>query len=209
MRVLQIAFVVLIGWGLPLWASDKIQALFDHEEKLLIRAGEAHLVGLIQGSEDAGLSSDLYSSDWLEALPAAQGGDEWQCLTEALYFEARGETIMGQFAVAEVIVNRMKSKKFPDSICGVVNQGTGRRYACQFTYTCDGRPEHIANEGAWERVGKVARASLDEKVPLNLTDGATFYHTTGVNPSWASKFTRVAQYGVHLFYRPPLRTANR
>ncbi len=73
------------------------------------------------------------SKSSLAAMPVADGGPDWHCLTEALYFEARGESVKGQIAVAEVILNRVASPKFPDSVCAVVNQGTGRKYACQFT----------------------------------------------------------------------------
>lgn len=141
-----------------------------------------------------------YSRAWLASQPRASGGDDWACLTEALYFEARGETIKGQFAVAEVILNRVDSPRFPNTVCSVVNQGTGRKFACQFTYTCDGRAEHFNNPKAYEDVGKVARAAL-EGAPRRLTSGATYYHTTAVSPRWSRKFRRTARIGVHLFYR--------
>lgn len=141
-----------------------------------------------------------YSRTWLAAQPRANGGNDWSCLTEALYFEARGETIKGQFAVAEVILNRVDSARFPNSVCGVVNQGTGRKFACQFTYTCDGRAERVNEPQAYEDVGKVARAAL-AGAPRRLTSGATFYHTTAVRPRWSRKFRRTAAIGVHLFYR--------
>ncbi|MEP4638970.1 MAG: cell wall hydrolase, partial [Yoonia sp.] len=148
-----------------------------------------------------------YNNAYLASLPTATGGPQWQCLSEALYFEARGETAKGLFAVAEVIMNRVDSNAYPNSLCGVINQGTGRKYACQFTYTCDGRPEVISEPAAWRRVGKVARLLIDG-ADRNLTDGATHYHTTAVNPSWARVFPRTAKYGVHLFYRQPTRTAS-
>lgn len=142
----------------------------------------------------------LHSEAWIRAQPVAKGGAQWQCLTEALYFEARGETAAGLFAVAEVILNRVESARYPDDVCSVINQGTGKRYACQFTYTCDGRPEHINDSDAYVRVGKVARAMLDG-APRTLTDGALFYHTHAVAPSWSRVFDRTASIGVHHFYR--------
>jgi len=149
-----------------------------------------------------------YSLDWIKAMPAAKGGDAWQCLTEALYFEARGETLKGQFAVAEVILNRVDSSSFPNSVCGVIHQGTGKRYQCQFTYTCDGYPEAIREPGAWTRVGKVARIMLDGAT-RGLTEGATHYHTRAVSPRWARKFPLTASIGVHRFYRMPTRLSKR
>lgn len=148
-----------------------------------------------------------YSKDFLSTQPPASGGEEWRCLAEALYFEARGESIKGQFAVAEVILNRVASRRFPNSVCSVVNQGTGKRFQCQFTYTCDGAKEVISEKTAWRRVGKVARLMLDG-APRKLTEGATHYHTKAVNPRWSRKFARTTTIGVHHFYRMPTRTAS-
>lgn len=136
----------------------------------------------------------------LDALEAPDGNAQWECLTEALYFEARGETVEGQYAVAEVILNRVDHGNYPDTVCGVVNQGTGRPFACQFTYTCDGNPENISDPAAWNRLGNIARIMIDG-APRDLTAGATHYHADRVNPRWASLFSRTAEIGVHLFYR--------
>lgn len=155
----------------------------------------------------ATLGEEIFTTSWLASQPKATGSAEFKCLAEALYFEARGETVKGQFAVAEVIRNRVQSKRFPSSYCGVINQGTGKKYQCQFTYTCDGRPEVVSEPAAYARVAKVARATLDGKSP-DITHGATFYHTTAVRPSWSRKFTNTARFGVHLFYRRGVRTAS-
>lgn len=141
-----------------------------------------------------------YSPKWLATLPKPRQDEESRCLTEALYFEARGETIKGQFAVAEVIMNRVENPRYPNSVCGVINQGTGRKYACQFTFTCDGRPEVINEPAMFARLGKVARAMIDG-IDRPLTGGATHYHTSAVAPAWASRLTRTAKIGVHRFYR--------
>ena len=148
-----------------------------------------------------------YDRDWLALQPRPTGDAEWRCLSEALYFEARGESVRGQFAVGEVILNRVDSANFPNTICGVINQGTGRRYACQFTYTCDGRAEVIREPTAWQRVGKVARLLIDG-APRDLTDGATHYHTKSVSPRWSRIYPRTATVGFHHFYRQPTRTAS-
>lgn len=160
--------------------------------------GSLPKVGISSKSPE--ISADIYSAKWLASQPAPQKDAEWKCLTEALYFEARGETIKGQFAVAEVIMNRVDHPRYPNSVCGVIHQGTGRKYACQFTFTCDGHPEHVNEPAAYARLGKVARAILDG-TERGLTAGATHYHTTAVVPSWASRLTRTAKIGVHRFYR--------
>lgn len=141
-----------------------------------------------------------YSADQLDAMPRARGNRHWACLAEALYFEARGETTEGQFAVAEVILNRVDSPNYPNSICEVVNQGTGRRNACQFSYTCDGQPEDVTETAMHDRLGKIARVMINGG-PRDLTHGATHYHANWVNPSWARSFPQTAEIGVHLFYR--------
>jgi hypothetical protein len=141
-----------------------------------------------------------YDARWLARQPAATGGAEFQCLAEALYFEARGEPVKGQVAVAEVILNRRDSGLFPKTICGVVHQGTGRRYQCQFSYTCDGRSDRIREHGAYERVAKIAKLML-EGAPRQLTDGALWYHNHTVRPAWARRYAMTATIGVHRFYR--------
>jgi spore germination cell wall hydrolase CwlJ-like protein len=99
-------------------------------------------------------------------------------------------------------MNRVDSASYPDSVCGVIHQGTGRKFACQFTYTCDGRAEVIHEADAYEQVGKIARLLLDG-VPRKLTKGATHYHTTSVSPSWARKFPKTTKIGSHVFYKQP------
>ena len=131
---------------------------------------------------------------------------QWKCLAEALYFEARGEPVQGQFAVAEVILNRVDSPKFPNSICKVVNQGTGRKHACQFSYTCDGKFEKIANTAVYNQLVVIARAMIDGGM-RQLSGGATYYHTTSVQPSWARRFEHTATIGIHIFYKPGRRSA--
>tara|TARA_R110002111_G_scaffold210700_1_gene274515 strand:- start:449 stop:1165 length:717 start_codon:yes stop_codon:yes gene_type:complete len=136
----------------------------------------------------------------LDQISIPAGDAEWQCLTEALYFEARGEKVPGIFAVAEVIVNRRDSVKFPNSVCKVISQGASRRNACQFSYKCDGRKEVYREQNARNMVAKIALIVLEERAP-KLTSGATYYHANTVRPRWASAFNRTATIGKHYFYR--------
>ncbi|AJE48191.1 cell wall hydrolase [Celeribacter indicus] len=185
--------------------GSEVNALLARERSGLQNLDEgaiARLLAHLRPRADAPEGTLEYTGDFLARQPAASGGEEWQCLAEALYFEARGESVKGQFAVAEVILNRVASPAFPGTVCGVVHQGTGRKYQCQFSYTCDGHAEVIAEKGAWQRVAKVARLMLDG-APRRLTGGATHYHTRAVTPRWARSFPRTAQIGVHFFYRMP------
>ena len=185
-------------------ATEPNGALREAELRGLNTVPTARFAGLLSAPEVAKPVS--FSRSWLAAQPVPSGGAQWRCLAEALYFEARGETLKGQFAVAEVIMNRVKSTRFPNTICGVINQGTGRKYQCQFTYTCDGNPEKIHEPAAYTSVGKVARAELDGRAPA-VTSGATHYHTTAVRPKWSRVYSRTAAIGVHLIYRHTYRTA--
>ncbi|MEL7026117.1 MAG: cell wall hydrolase [Pseudomonadota bacterium] len=153
-----------------------------------------------------GAQASRFDRSWIDAQPVVSGGNEWACLTEALYFEARGESMEGIFAVAEVILNRVDGTVYPDTVCAVVNQGTGERYRCQFTYTCDGRAETITEARAYERVGKIADMML-KGAPRNLTQGATYYHTKAVSPRWSKVFDRTTTIDDHHFYRNPVHTA--
>ena len=141
-----------------------------------------------------------YSPEWLYSQAAPTGDQQWQCLKTALYFEARGETLKGQFAVAEVILNRVDSPAYPKSVCGVVQQGG--KGSCQFSYNCDGNRDVMTDAGAADLAGRIARVMLDG-APRALTAGATHFHTRAVRPAWAHRFPQTAAIGAHLFYRQP------
>jgi len=212
MRWFQTVFLVVVFTTqavFPVMAqanSGKARDLARIEAFGLSATGKNRLKSL-SAVPEAAKGSVQFTRSWLDAQPKASGSSQWRCLSEALYFEARGETIKGQFAVAEVIRNRVKSSRFPGSFCAVINQGTGKKYQCQFTYTCDGNAEVINEPAAYVRVGKVARAMIDGRAP-QLTDGATYYHTTAVSPRWSRVFTKTARIGVHLFYRQGKRIAS-
>ena len=159
-----------------------------------------------------GLTKVRRPSDWtsskLLSLPVPKSDKQMSCLAEALYFEARGEPIEGQLAVGEVILNRVEDTRYPSSICKVVNQGTGRRFACQFTYTCDGKLETVHERKPYEmalKIAKILMTTHDRK----LTKGSTHYHSNYVNPKWSKKFERVAKFGRHIFYRQPILLSQR
>ena len=186
--------------------DTRLANLFQAQNRSVQAAHRRGLGKLVHAPEfqDEG----LYSRAALKAMPAARGGKEWTCLKEALYFEARGESLRGIFGVAEVIMNRVDDPRYPNSVCGVVNQGTGAKFRCQFTYTCDGRPEHMTDDKARKMVGKVARLMLDG-APRGLTKGATHYHTKSVKPKWSKVFPRTTTIGFHHFYREGSRIASR
>jgi len=127
------------------------------------------------------------------------------CLAQAIYHEARGESREGQLAVANVIINRAMSKKYPSTICGVVFQNADKgRYKCQFTFACDGRSDMGRERTAWNRSIKMAEDAFYEfqrgERPGVVPNSVLFYHTTAVAPKWSHTFNRVAAIGSHVFY---------
>lgn len=123
-----------------------------------------------------------------------------ECLTQAIYYEARGESRQGQFAVAQVVMNRVKHPAFPQTVCGVVYQGAGKRKGCQFSFACDGSMRQGREAQAWNEARKVASRVLAGAAVADI-GSATHFHTTGVAPAWGAQMRRVAQVGVHVFYK--------
>ncbi|MGN6377110.1 MAG: cell wall hydrolase [Sphingomonas sp.] len=124
------------------------------------------------------------------------------CLTAAVYYEARSQSIEGQEAVAQVVLNRVRNPAFPASVCGTVHEGSSRETGCQFTFTCDGSTAARIDHAAWDRARRVAAAALGGFVYAPV-GSATYYHTTAVHPWWAPRLAEVAQIGAHIFYRLP------
>jgi spore germination cell wall hydrolase CwlJ-like protein len=131
------------------------------------------------------------------ALDASRDLD---CLTQVVYYEARGEGRDGMQAVAQVVLNRVRHPAFPKTICGVVYQGAARRTGCQFSFTCNGAMRGRVNTAAWNRAKSIASGALSGSVYSGVGN-ATHFHTTGVAPVWRNSLIRVNQVGSHLFYR--------
>lgn len=180
--------------------GDDLNDLFGAEQEALAALQPIRLEQLVEPKPEA--AGPVYSKSWVMSHPSPALNDEGKCLAQALYFEARGETIAGIFAVAEVILNRVDSAKYPDTICGVINQGTGKLHQCQFSYTCDGKKETIGEPRAYEVVSRIAHKTMvaDQRP---LTEGATHYHTKSVKPRWSRVYPRTATIGYHHFYRQP------
>jgi hypothetical protein len=130
---------------------------------------------------------------------ALEESRDLECLTQAVYYEARGEGAAGQAAVAQVVLNRSRHPAFPKSVCGVVYQGVNSR-SCQFSFACDGSVNRRVDQSAWRRAEKVAARALAGSV-MEEVGTATHFHVTRVSPNWGSRLRRVAQIGTHVFYR--------
>lgn len=149
---------------------------------------------------------------------------EAYCLAENIYFEARNESVAGQAAVADVVLNRMQDRRYPSTVCEVVTEGPVReswktkqdpdlpdseriynpvRNMCQFSWYCDGKPEVINNQKAWIRAQYIAYQMLYADRYRGITEGATHYHADYVNPKWANQIQFIGTIGTHKFYRWP------
>ena len=150
------------------------------------------------------------TSSMAAAAPAPQSAQdmvltqlvaEHRCLSEALYYEARGEGRNGEQAVAEVVFHRMNAGHYGHSICAVVYEGSSRP-GCQFSFTCNGDLNRPRNASDWKGSERLAAQILTGEAPLgNATGGATNYHAVSVRPYWAPTLVKTAQIGNHIFYR--------
>ena len=144
------------------------------------------------------------------------------CLAKKIYFESKSEPIAGQYAVADVVLNRVKDTRFPNTICEVVYEGPVReswktqkqkdlpdservyipkRDRCQFSWWCDGKSDKIKDSDSWRKCQEIAYRLTNEGKHRGITEGATHYHATYVNPKWAPTLDLVGRIGTHIFYR--------
>lgn len=125
---------------------------------------------------------------------------EKRCLAEAVYFEARSEGEEGRAAVAQVVLNRVKSGKYPRSVCGVVYQNRHRKLACQFSFACEGKSLRVTEPEPWEAAERIAHDVYEGKIYLEEVGVATHYHADYVRPHWARKLKKMDVIGRHVFY---------
>ena len=150
---------------------------------------------------DAKLSifRETYGSSATDDYKVRKTSRELDCLTAALYYEARGEGQSGMEAVAQVIVNRVRHPSFPKSLCGVIYQGAGKGRGCQFSFACDGSMRRRSETALWDRARAVAERAMEGRVS-HTVGNSTFFHATRISPNWRG-LTRVATVGRHVFYR--------
>ena len=135
------------------------------------------------------------------------------CLALNTYHEAKNQSLIGQIATAQVVMNRVEDKRFPNTVCEVVKQGPTRpswedpkkeypiKHRCQFSWYCDGKSDVPKNEKAWKKAQEYAYLVLYNRIAIDVTEGATHYHATYVKPSWAKTKTRTTRIESHIFYR--------
>ncbi|MBL8773813.1 MAG: cell wall hydrolase [Phenylobacterium sp.] len=214
------AALIGLGVGLGLGATYLVAGMGDraadyaHAQRMTEAATRGYAGSHLE-AEGAGLRTglQLYGlRDPVDALnvghlfgakrpePAKAGRRaDLECLTQAVYYEARGESSRGQYAVAQVVMNRVRHPAFPKSVCAVVFQGAGRR-GCQFSFACDGSMRARREAEAWAEARRVAARALAGAALADI-GSATHFHTTAVSPIWAPQMLRVSQVGMHVFYR--------
>lgn len=148
--------------------------------------------------------NDLRTYDASHFESAADFSRELNCLAEAIYYEARSERFVGQLAVAQVVMNRVRHSAWPDTLCGVVYEGSERRTGCQFTFTCDGSLYREPYGRGWIRSQLVAEHAY-LGFGRDVTRRATHYHTVAVDPYWNDSLVHTRTIGTHIFYRFPTR----
>jgi hypothetical protein len=190
---------------------ETLPVTVDHETRAAALAADptGRPVDVVSGGESIASKGEVTGADKRPMTPAERLHLEGKsrartekCLAEAIYFEARGEVVRGQIAVAQVVLNRAFSGYYPPTVCGVVYQNSHHHLACQFTFACDGIPDVIREQDAWERAKKISAQVLDGKLWLPEVGKATHYHASWVRPSWVREMTRMHRLGVHTFYRP-------
>lgn len=140
---------------------------------------------------------------WMsEPLPASVfSAKEQTCLANGIYFEARGESLRGQAAVAQVILNRVRNPAYPNSVCGVVYQNDNWRNRCQFSFACDGRKDRITSPAHYKMAKEVAMAVTAGKIFIPEVGSSTHYYAQYVSPGWARAMKKMTKIGLHIFYR--------
>ena len=131
------------------------------------------------------------------------------CLALNTYHEAKNQSMVGQVATAQVVMNRVADSRYPNTVCEVVKQGPKYkgsdvpvRHKCQFSWFCDGKSDEPRKDSKeWRMAQEYARIVLSGRIVLDVTEGATHYHATYVKPSWARTKTRTTRIESHIFYR--------
>ena len=134
-------------------------------------------------------------------LDGGESAQENNCLAEAIYFEARGESDEGQAAVAQVVLNRAASGLYPSTVCGVVYQNRHRWHGCQFSFACEGRSLRVTEPEAWRNALRIAAEVRNGKTYLSDIAGSTHYHANYVRPRWARRLEKMDVIGHHVFYK--------
>ena len=168
--------------------------------------------------------ASTFQDPQIQELYTQENRPELYCLAQNVYFEAKSEPLAGQYAVADVVLNRVQDTRYPNTICEVVREGPIKeswktrqhadlpdderiyhpiKHRCQFSWYCDGKADTTRDNDAWRKAQIVAYKILHTDKMRGITEGATHYHADYVSPKWASKIQLVGSISTHIFYRWP------
>ncbi|VVO69404.1 cell wall hydrolase [Pseudomonas fluorescens] len=191
-----LALIVLAG---PAFAADQQQTRKVAEDKAEVLEQKA-----ADNSSPAPVpKSEAITQPEVQAVdPAGKAplDDAITCLARSIYWEAKGKDAADMEAVANVVMNRLGHGGFPDTVCGVVKQGSETRN-CQFSWWCDGRADSVQEEVPYAMAKEIARKALNKQLP-DRTKGALYFHDRTVKPNWAKEYTNTANIGLFKFYKP-------
>ncbi|HXL13898.1 MAG TPA: cell wall hydrolase [Bradyrhizobium sp.] len=193
---------LIVPSGLPDPDMKVLASLPPEPSKAIDKANESGESIAAKGEVNADNQRAKTPAERLGLFDEKSRAKSEKCLTEAIYFEARGEAVRGQIAVAQVVLNRAFSGFYPTTVCGVVYQNKNRHFACQFTFACDNVADVVREPDMWDRAKKIAKAMLDGRLWLPEVGKSTHYHAYWVRPSWVSEMKKMYKFGVHTFYRP-------
>jgi len=168
--------------------------------------------------------ASTFQDPQIQELYTQENRPELYCLAQNVYFEAKSEPLAGQYAVADVVLNRVQDTRYPNTICEVVREGPikeswkTRQHAdlpdderiyhpiknrCQFSWYCDGKADTTRDSDAWRQAQIIAYKIVYDQKMRGITEGATHYHADYVSPSWAKSIQLVGSISTHIFYRWP------
>lgn len=195
-RAVCLATLLLMGQAA---VADRAQTSEIAESKAQALEQDA----VVEGGEAPASPSEAITRGEVQAVdPSGEEplDDAITCLARSIYWEARGEGVADMEAVANVVMNRLGHEGFPDTVCGVVMQGS-EQGACQFSWWCDGRPDEAEKEEPYAMAKEIARKALNRQLE-DRTGGALYFHHGQVSPSWGSEYIKTMEVGKFLFYKP-------
>ena len=177
---------------------------------------------IVLTASSAFANAGTFQNPKIDELYTQYNQPQLYCLAQNVYFEAKSEPLAGQYAVADVVLNRVQDTRYPNTICEVVQEGPIKeswktkqhkdlpdnqrimipiRNQCQFSWFCDGRSDQVRDNDAWRKSQEIAYRIVTERKFRGVTEGSTHYHATYVSPAWRKDFDLVGRIGVHIFYR--------
>ncbi len=200
MRLLLIglSLITLLSAG-SLGAADQAQNQQAAENK----AGVLEQKVAIEGTKSKPAPSEMITKPEVQAVdPSGEKAldDAITCLARSIYWEARGEGVAGQEAIANVVMNRLGHEGFPETVCAVVTEGK-EQGACQFSWWCDGHSDAAEEAKSYASAKEISRKALNRQLD-DRTKGAFYFHNRNLTPSWSTEYIKTAEVGDHIFYKP-------